>query len=74
MSERGVHVIIRILSGMVALVAVAGCATVPPPYVCQQAVTEEAQPVLVCQPVDKAQIVDRPAPARRGGVTPRDGA
>jgi len=59
---------------MVALVAVAGCATVPPPYVCQQAVTEEAQPVLVCQPVDKSQIVDRPAARQPARTEPRDGA
>jgi hypothetical protein len=63
-----------IIFGLLTLFAMSGCATAPPPYVCQSAVTETGQPALVCQPVDKSQIVDRPAPRQPARTEPRDGA
>jgi len=74
MIERGIRFLIMFLFGLLTLLVMSGCATVPPPYVCQQAVTETGEKVLVCQPVKADQIVDRPASRQPTRTEPRDGA
>lgn len=62
MIERG---IIYLFCAILLMFLLMGCGTALSPYVCQQAVTGQGAPVLVCTPISPDQISDKPAPMTR---------
>lgn len=64
MIERG---IIYLFCVILLIFLLAGCGTALSPYVCQQVVTGQGRPVLVCTPISPDQISDHPVTVPRPG-------